>query len=58
MAEKKKMITVCDHCLTASCWQAIFMCNESRNAGTLKKSVTELKKLKLEHPSYWKPDNI
>lgn len=49
-------ITVCDKCLQASCWQGIFMCDESLNAGTVKKSRKELWRLKREHPSYWKTD--
>ncbi len=47
-------VTVCDKCLTASCWQGSFMCDEAQNAGTVEKTVTELKKLKREHPSFWK----
>lgn len=29
------------------------MCWESRGAGTVEKSIAELRKLGLEHPSYW-----
>ena len=46
-------ITVCDVCLQASCWQGIFMCDEARDAGTVVKTVAELRKLKLENESYW-----
>jgi hypothetical protein len=49
-------ITVCDKCLRASCWQGLFMCDSSRLAGTVKKTVKELKEIDLEHPSYWKTD--
>jgi len=34
----KKLIEVCDHCLTASCWRGEFMCQDSRNAGTVLKT--------------------
>lgn len=51
---KPELITVCDKCLTAACWQGIFMCIEARDAGVVQRSRAELKKLKLEHPSYWK----
>ena len=52
--KKAKTITVCDECLQASCWQGTFMCDRSINAGTVEKTIEELNKLSLEHPSYWK----
>jgi len=52
----KQTITVCDHCLMASCWQGIFMCNESLEAGTVEKTVEELKELALESESFWDID--
>ena len=52
----EKEITVCDKCLRASCWQGFFMCDNSRQAGITTKTIAELKKLDLEHPSYWKLD--
>ena len=48
-----KVITVCNACLCATCWHGLFLCNESRNAGTVEKKVRDLKKLNLEHPKYW-----
>jgi len=51
---EKRMITVCDACLQASCWQGIFMCDKSRDAGTVEKSIEELQRLDLEHSDYWK----
>jgi len=47
-------VTVCAKCLCASCWQGIFMCDESREAGTVEKTIKQLKKLKLESPHYWR----
>ena len=47
------IITVCAECFMASCWQGIFMCDKARDADITTKTVAELKKLKLEHPSYW-----
>lgn len=44
-------ITVCDKCLRASCWQDLFMCDDARLAGTVQKTLEELKELNLEHPS-------
>lgn len=53
---KPRLITVCDKCLQASCWQGVFMCQESQNAGTLQYTETKLKAMNLEHSSYWKTD--
>jgi epoxyqueuosine reductase QueG len=53
----KETVTVCDACLTASCWQGIFMCQSSRNAGIIEKSITELEALGLEHSDYWTERN-
>lgn len=49
-----RAVTVCDACLQASCWQGLFFCNKAHAAGTVERSVEELIKLDLEHPSYWK----
>lgn len=49
-------VTVCDKCLQASCWQAIFMCQEANEAGTITKTRKELAKLGLESSDYWKSD--
>ncbi len=56
MANNNK-VTVCDVCLTAGCWQGIFMCEKARSAGTIEKTIAELKKLALEHPDYWKSNS-
>lgn len=49
-------VTVCSSCLRATCWQGMFMCDESRYASTVEKDVQELAELNLEHPSYWCPN--
>jgi hypothetical protein len=52
-----RKITVCDRCLMASCWLGIFMCQESKFAGTCEKTVQELHDLNAQYPreyhSYW-----
>lgn len=48
-----KKIIVCDKCLMACCWHGEFMCEEAQNAGTVEKTVKELKELDLEHPRHW-----
>jgi hypothetical protein len=52
----KKTITVCSACLQASCWQGKFYCDNYQTAGTKEMTIAELRKLKLEHPSYWKTE--
>jgi hypothetical protein len=53
MLRETDCVTVCDNCLQASCWQGIFMCWESRDAGTVEMTVSELRLLSLEHERYW-----
>lgn len=50
------LITVCDACLQASCWQAKFFCDKAQSAGTVDLPVMRLLELNLEHPSYWLND--
>jgi hypothetical protein len=45
------LITVCDKCFRASCWQGKSMCQESQTAGTVQKTRTEL------NSCYWKTDD-
>lgn len=49
----ERLVTVCNKCLMATCWQGIYMCDEAKSAGTVEKTISELKKLDREHPSYW-----
>ncbi len=55
MTATEPLITVCDHCLCASCWQGLFLCDEAYGAGTIDKPRAELVALGREHPSYWEP---
>ncbi len=50
----KSKVTVCSKCLRASCWQGFFFCEEAKIAGTIEKTIDELKKLALEDSIYWK----
>jgi hypothetical protein len=54
--ERSELITVCDKCLQASCWQGVFYCDDYKTAGTVQKTRRELLELNREHPSYWKTD--
>ncbi len=54
-------ITVCDACLCASCWQGEFYCEEARSAGTVRKTITEMRALHeageiAESPDWWERD--
>lgn len=51
--EDNRNVTVCASCLRASCWHYAFICNDHRTADIVTKTVGELRKLDLEHPSYW-----
>ena len=48
-------VTVCDHCMQASCWQGVFHCDDYQTAGTVEKTIDELRELGLESPTYWYP---
>jgi hypothetical protein len=52
----ERLVTVCSACLTASCWQYVFLCDKHKSAGTVQKTVAQLRALGLEHHSYWKSD--
>jgi len=52
----ERTVTVCAACLTASCWQYVFLCDKHKTAGTVQKTVAELRALGREHHSYWKSD--
>lgn len=52
----KETITVCSHCLQASCWQGYFMCYKSSEAGTVEKTIEELRELDLESSNFWDID--
>lgn len=48
-----RRVTVCSACLKASCWQGTWPCEKARGAGTVAKTVGELRELALESESYW-----
>jgi len=48
-------VTVCDNCKQSSCWQGLFMCSKSRNAGTIDIPLESLLIMGLEHESYLLP---
>lgn len=51
--EENKLVTVCDHCQRASCWQGYFMCEDFKTAGTYNIPVSKLIELDLESSEYW-----
>lgn len=51
---QRRTVTVCNACLRACCWQGFFMCDKARDAGTVKKTIAELRALVAgEHSDYW-----
>ena len=57
MLSDDQKITVCSACLRACCWQGYYMCDTARSAGTVEKTVAELRELNLEDGDWW-PDSI
>lgn len=53
----EKLVTVCDSCLCASCWQYEFLCENYKEAGTRQMTIPQLRELNREHPCYWKADH-
>lgn len=48
------LVTVCAACLTASCWQGRFMCDEAYDADITTRTVAELDQLGREHPENYR----
>lgn len=44
------LVTVCSKCRTASCWHGEFMCEQSRDAGTVDVLASVLRSEEREHP--------
>lgn len=51
--KKNAAVTVCGHCLRASCWQGVFPCEHHRYARTVQRTKTELRTLGRESEHYW-----
>lgn len=51
--DPRKFVTVCDECLTTSCWQGKFMCQNYPYAGTVNLPVSTLMWLNLESRDYF-----
>ena len=49
----RKYATVCGECLRASCWQGVFMCENSTTVESYQIDIEYLRSRNLEHPSYW-----
>lgn len=52
------MVTVCDLCFRASCWKGKLMCEYSKQAGTVEKTVVELDELGLEHRDCYASEEV
>jgi hypothetical protein len=52
--DDSRLVTVCSACLRACCWQGTFMCDYAEGAGTVEKTVAELRAGQHgEHEDYW-----
>jgi hypothetical protein len=51
-------VVVCAECLQATCWYGLFMCEKSRWCDMKTMTVAELRKLGLEHESYWSDETL
>jgi hypothetical protein len=51
-------VTVCDLCLTASCWHGEVMCQYSAFARTTTRKASELRKLNFEHADNYSPKKL
>ncbi len=52
------LVTICYACLTASCYQGKFYCEDYRTAKTIKMCVKDLKTLAYEHSDNWEKDSV
>lgn len=53
----ERKVTVCSACLRACCWQGSFMCDAADMAGTVEKTIAELRAGQYgESPHYWNKD--
>lgn len=50
---RARLITVCDACLRACCWNGLFHCDDYQTAGTVEKTIAELDALGAEHRDYY-----
>lgn len=53
MLKDNDTVTVCSKCFQASCWLGYFMCADAYSAGTVEKTVEELRELALEDEGWW-----
>ncbi len=53
-----RVVTVCDKCFKASCWHGIFMCDDAQTAGTVDKTVAQLRELNVENKDWYSVEAI
>lgn len=52
----EQQVYVCESCLRASCWQNEHRCEQASTANIRQMPISELEKLELESPHYWKEE--
>lgn len=55
---ENKIVEVCGTCFRACCWYGEIMCDESREAGTVKLTIRDLRRLNLEHEENWSDEKM
>ena len=55
---RERLVTVCSACLRASCWQGQFMCDAAQGAGTVERTVSDLRQMAREHPTWWDDEAV
>lgn len=56
--DDNRLVTVCEACLTATCWHNIFPCEDFITAGLKKLPIRELRALNREHERYWSKEHL
>lgn len=56
--DKKRLVEVCSECGDACCCHGEHMCWESKNAGTIKKTVEELDRANSEHKEHYSKETM
>lgn len=49
----EKYTLVCDKCLRATCWHGSLYCDDAKNAGLVRATEAQLRKLNRENPGHF-----
>lgn len=57
-ADDDRVVVVCSFCLRASCWHGVFYCSDAHTAGTVERTVRQLRRLGVEHASHYSVEAV